>query len=320
MEWVDRYLIEVGRYLPETKRDDALDALRDAIEGELDGVTEAQDRALTASDEKAVLERFGHPLKVAQGYHNLPYLIGPALYPTWWHTVKQFAVIVLAVQLLLGLLLGLATDWRIGAWDMVGMLITGQVWSFAITTAIFAAMEHSGQRLTRYDNWRADQLPAQSVTPIKRSDVFTNMLTEGVFLLWWNDILDLARWLPDSIPEFPLQPGPALDAWFWPLNIIVGLAFALHLWVWLRGVWQRPTLWAEILGGLALIGVLLAMVFTGDLIVARELPSTGATQFMERVSDSIQWTIDISLLVVAAVAAWDVWLAWRRVNATSGLA
>lgn len=311
MEWVSRYLDQVGQYLPEDKRVEVTTELREAIEGELEGLAETRPGPVTEADEKAVLERFGHPLKVARDYHPLRYLIGPALYPSWWQTVKQVAVLVLAIQVVAGLVVGLSTGWRIGAFDLLGLFINGQFWAFAVVTGVYIAIEFSGERPNHLDRWRADRLPAASVAPIRRGDVLTNLFSEGVFLLWWNDVLVLSRWLPDSIPAFPLQAGPAWDGWFWPLNIVFGLAFALHLWVLMRGVWQRPTLWAEIATGLGVIVAAIAICIAGDLVVVRELPADSALQVLGRAELFIERTLKIALLVVAGFTAWDVWKAWR---------
>jgi hypothetical protein len=63
----------------------------------------------------------------------------------------------------------------------------------------------------------------------------TNVITEGVFLLWWNHAFEAQNWLPEFGDGFPLALSPAWDIFFWPLNVIVGIAFFLHAYALIRG-------------------------------------------------------------------------------------
>ncbi len=314
MEWVERYLHQVGHYLPEDKRAEVTESLREAIEGEIDGLADVHDGRVSEADQKTVLARFGHPLKVARDYHPLRYLVGPALYPVWWQTVKQVAVLVLGIQVVVALVAGAGTGWTVGAFDLLGLLLYGQFWALVIVTGVFVAIETSGEHLRRFERWRPEQLPAHSVAPIRRGDVLTNLFSEGVFLLWWNDVLVLSRWLPDSLPAFPLQAGPAWDVWFWPLNLLFGVAFVLHLWVLFRGVWQRTTLWTEVLTCGGIIAVALVLIATGDLVTVRELPSEEAMRYLGQGGAFAERTLKVAIAVVAGFTAWDLWRAVRTLR------
>jgi len=314
MKWVNRYLDQVGQYLPDDQRADVTADLREAIEGELEGLAETRSTPVTEEDQKAVLQRFGHPMKVARDYHPLRYLIGPELYPSWWQAVKQVAVGVVGLGVVLALVYGVATGWRIGPLSLLGKGLELLLWSTIVVTGVFVALEAAGERLGTFDRWTPEKLPRGSRGVIDRGDVITNLFTEGVFLLWWNDVLVLANWWPAMREALPLGLSGAWAPWFWPLNVIVGGAFALHLWVLLRGVWQRPGLWLEILTCGAIVLACLALAFDRDLLTLS--PSGGIERPLDlgRVEAFAERTLRSVLVVVAGFAAWDGWNALRRLR------
>jgi len=98
MNLVDKYVAEVGKYLPRNQRADIEQEIRstllDMLE-ERDQVSVTDDTAVIA-----LLKEYGEPGKVAESYIGPRYLIGPRLYPTFELVLK----IVLAVVLGAGLL------------------------------------------------------------------------------------------------------------------------------------------------------------------------------------------------------------------------
>ncbi len=113
MEFVDRYLVEVARFLPGNNRQDVLTELRASIEEEVAEQANTHERLPTEEDEKSVLARFGHPLKVACAYRSQRYLIGPEHFPAFLHSLKMILIWVLAVQIVVALLAAATTGWNI---------------------------------------------------------------------------------------------------------------------------------------------------------------------------------------------------------------
>jgi len=98
MNLLDRYVAEVGKYLPRKQRADIEQEIRSTLEDMLEERNQAG-----VADEAAVvalLKEYGEPSKVAESYIGPRYLIGPRLYPTFELVLK----IVLAVVLGAGLL------------------------------------------------------------------------------------------------------------------------------------------------------------------------------------------------------------------------
>ena len=147
MELVESYLNEVGRFLPEEQRSDILSELQDAIVGEVEGSGESAGRLPNEEDEKLVLARFGHPLKVASRYQTQKYLIGPDLYPAFIHTLKVVFVVALVAQVVVALIAAQTSDWQIGPGAMLAVVVEMVVWVAAIVVLVFIAIEYSGERL-----------------------------------------------------------------------------------------------------------------------------------------------------------------------------
>ena len=107
MNLLDRYLHEVGRYLPRKTREDILAELRsvilDTLEGRAEGGANGASGADQASEDEmaALLIEFGPPQKVAASYSTQgQYLVGPALFPLFRMILGIVLAAVIGAQLL----------------------------------------------------------------------------------------------------------------------------------------------------------------------------------------------------------------------------
>jgi hypothetical protein len=303
MELVESYLNEVGQFLPGEQRAAILLELGDDLVGEVEGRAESEGRAPNEADEVYVLAQFGHPLKVAGRYQPPKYLIGPDLYPAFIQTLKTVFVVALVAQVVIGLGVSQTNDWQIGPLSLLGMFVEILVWIVAIVVAVFIALEYSGEKLNLYENWKPQSISAGSLGVIRRGDVITNLFSEGFFLLWWNDVVVLQNWLPDQPGEFFVHLSDAWTPYFWHLNVLFGALFLLHFYVLVRGVWRRELLVAEIAGNAALLGLIVV------LVTATALVEIGGIE--AELDYWIQQTVKVSLLVVAGITLWDMWLSFK---------
>jgi hypothetical protein len=311
MELIESYINEVGRFLPLEQRDEILLELRDAILGEVEGeaLQSAQGGGeISLEVQQVVLERFGHPLKVAARYQPKKYLIGPDLYPAFVQTLKVVVAIALFAQVVLALVVGFTSGWQVGPWLVLDTMVDSLVWIVAIVIGVFLAIEYSGERLNWYENWRAKTLPSGSLGVIKRGDVITNLITEGLFLLLWNGVIVIEHWVPSGLD---LGMTDVWQSYFVYLNIVVGLAFVLHFYVLIRGIWQTKALLFEVVTNVALLGILAGLISSGDLLTFADGFSAEARLHIERV-------LRVALFVVAGFCAWDIWLALRTFRGTLG--
>jgi len=304
MQLVDSYLNEVRQFLPAANRDDILVELRSSLEEQVADHAEMHGRTATMEDEKSVLRQFGHPLKVASGYQSRRYLIGPALFPAFLQTLKLILVIVLSVQVALAVILSTSLDWSVSLSGLFAQALDTAFMVAAIVVAVFAGLEYSGEQLDWYHSWEPESLSAKTTRVIDRSDIITNLIFEGVFLLWWNDAIHLQDWIPVLGEQITLSLSGVWTPLYWPLNVVFSAFFVLHAYVLTRGLWHFNTLIAEVLLGVAALAIAIKLIASGTLV---DLTSIGEELSFEW----LQRTARITLVVIAGIAVWDIWTAIR---------
>ena len=97
---VERYVHQVGRYLPPNERAEIEAELRSQIQDQL------EDRyagSPSPEDVASVLAEFGHPYKLAISYSNEKYLVGPTLYPYMMLVLRHVLLLVPAMVVFLNL-------------------------------------------------------------------------------------------------------------------------------------------------------------------------------------------------------------------------
>lgn len=98
MNLIDRYIHEVGRYIPRRKRGDILDELRSLL---VDTLEDRFGEAPTDSQVEDLLREFGRPRDVATSYYpQSQYLVGPTLYPLFQMVAWIVVAAVLGAQVL----------------------------------------------------------------------------------------------------------------------------------------------------------------------------------------------------------------------------
>ena len=87
-ELIERYVHQVGRYLPSKERAEIQAELRSQIQDQLEDRYEG---APTQTDVAAVLKELGDPRRMAASYGGEQYLVGPDLYPCLLYTSKELS-------------------------------------------------------------------------------------------------------------------------------------------------------------------------------------------------------------------------------------
>ncbi len=88
MKLIDRYIEQVGEYLPARDREDIQKEIRSILEDTLENRGAEEGRPVDEAMTVDVLKEFGSPKKVAASYLPPRYLIGPRLYPTFLMVIK----------------------------------------------------------------------------------------------------------------------------------------------------------------------------------------------------------------------------------------
>lgn len=301
MKLIDSYLYEVGQYLPARQRADILDELRSQLEDEVREM--AKDSRPSRAEVETVLNRYGHPMRTASQYQEPRYLIGPDLYPAFVETLSTVFVMSLVIVLSLQLLAWVTAGWSTGPAGLASKVLVASLWLTGLTVVVFATLEYYGERIDWYDKWTASSLSSRPPMSVNNSDVMTNLITEGVFLLWWNHVLRFQNWMPDRGDGFKVTLAEVWASLFWPINILVGTWFVVHAFTLLRRRWTSVTLSLEVILGVLGLGLCIYLVFQASLVSV-----TGDVTGIKLIERSLR----VTLLVVAAVIAWDVFVAWRR--------
>ncbi len=179
MDLIERYLYQVGRYLPLKKREDILTELRSNLLDAL-GVSEGEE----VDEERvvALLEEFGPPQKVAASYHTgMNCLIGPELFPLF-RMVTGIALIAVFGALVLALAVGAVFDPEIAPWSSPQTILEtlSGMWNALISTfgmvvLVFTILQYFGVRAEQAEKWQPRRLP-----PVTRSGEQVNRLGIGI--------------------------------------------------------------------------------------------------------------------------------------------
>ena len=147
MNLIDKYIAEVGKYLPRKNRADIEAEIRSTLEDMLDERKQGEGPA----DEVTVMEllkEYGSPREVAATYKPHQYLISPRLFPTFEMVLRiVFAIVLVAsfVGLALSLvktnLTGPEFVSALGQW--FGGLFSGLLAAFGYVALVFAIIERT---------------------------------------------------------------------------------------------------------------------------------------------------------------------------------
>lgn len=241
---IERYIHQVGRYLPRNERAEIEAELRSLIQDKLD------DRYVeTPSSEEvaSVLAELGYPHQMAASYSGGQYLIGPELYPSLLIVLRHGWLLVPAAVLFLnafGALIS-AQPRPLLAWLLETLLGIGQaVFIFsAVVVLIFAVIQRSGVALAQEKPFDPSTLPEVDDPRIVERFEAVFGIAFGTFvtllLLYFLSVGGLTLRFPLSDPSDVL-PVPRL--WL-ALLILVGAGTSLLYVVVLRRNRWNVALW-----------------------------------------------------------------------------
>ena len=259
MKLIDRYINEVGRYIPRRKRGDILEELRSLL------VDTMEDRFGEESSESQVedlLREFGRPREVAASYYPQGnYLVGPTLYPLFRMVAWIVIAAVLGAQVL---------AWSVGifiagesfsALEMVGSLVNSVPSSLGWVLITFMILQYFDAKPDLEEEpWDPKTLP--EIKPdqeIDRGETIVSLVFGILFLV-------LVSFFPQWIgfittPGGKFYPNPVILDNLLLVRVVlaVGVGFNLFL-LW----WNRR----DLINRLFQIGVNIFNVYVLGLLVA----------------------------------------------------
>ncbi|MBX3066481.1 MAG: hypothetical protein KF726_26105 [Anaerolineae bacterium] len=148
IELVERYVHQVGRYLPPKERAEIEAELRSQIEDQLE---DRYGAAPTPTEIGSVLAELGEPRQLASSYNREQYLVGPELYPIMMTILRHGWAVIPAIVIFVNVF-GAAVSDQQKAWtevilETLGAVVQASVYFSVIVVLFFAALERSGNGL-----------------------------------------------------------------------------------------------------------------------------------------------------------------------------
>jgi hypothetical protein len=147
-DMIERYIHEVGRYVPQKERADIQAELRSQIHDQL------EDRyGASPTDENVaeVLRELGNPRRMATSYGGEQYLIGPDLYPAMMSVLRRGWVFVPPIVVLVNVVVALFGSEPVTFGGLLVQTILNVMQSLwiltGVTVIIFVILQHSGEDL-----------------------------------------------------------------------------------------------------------------------------------------------------------------------------
>lgn len=145
---IERYVHEVGRYVPQKEREEIKAELRSQIHDQLEDRYEG---APTADNVAEVLKELGDPRRMATSYGGEQYLVGPDLYPFMMSVLRRGWVIVPPIVVLVNVIVALFGGEAVEFPSLLVrtfLNVMQALWIFsAVVVVIFAILQHSGEDL-----------------------------------------------------------------------------------------------------------------------------------------------------------------------------
>lgn len=316
MNLIDKYVTEVGKYLPRNQRADIEKEIRSTLEDML----EERDQAGTSDEAQvvALLKEYGEPRKVAESYIGPRYLIGPRIYPTFELIVK----IVMAALLGAGLLgygVSASITGSVAGPDFLSFLaefwsglLGGMFSAFGTIVIVFAILERvlpASEFEKEVEKWDpADLAKEPDPDEVKISDAIATIIFTVIGLVVFNLYPDIVGIFFGSDGEWTFIPILS-DAFFtylpW-INMLGVLQIAFNLYQLRERVWTTFTRLCNIV--LEVSSVVLAVIMlkgpslidmSSSKFAGTPLADTAGT--LEKVMGFVPGLVLIIVIIVAGV-------------------
>ncbi len=258
MSLIDRYVHEVGRYLPRKNRSDIqaelhsslVDALEDRVGGEP-----------IEAEVVELLKEFGPPKAVAASYYpEGQYLIGPALYPLFRLVAGIALTAVLGAQLLaLGIAYFIAQE-PIAPLEALGSLVNSIPSALGMVVIVFAVLQWFEVRPENEgEAWDPASLPeiseAESVKKGERVFAIVMGIVILVVLVFFPEIIGFV-----STPGGEFVTNPVISRYIGWISLSLLVGIGLDIWLLWRGRWETKIRIGKIAANLLGIAVLFLLV------------------------------------------------------------
>jgi hypothetical protein len=315
---VDRYLREVGFFLPKPERQDILAELSEDIRTQVDEREAALSRPLEEPELEAILNAWGKPLVVAERYLPQRYLVGPVLYPIYMFVLKVVALVYLVPWVLVWAALMLFSPTYRGddPWSRIGSL--GTLWmailqGFFFITIGFAYVER--YKLTDWlgQDWRSHAPAKTDPNHISLASSILALIVNAAFASWWLKLGDMAH-LWAAAPQNASVSLPAIwNTLYWPILLLflIGIAFAIFALIRPRRSPAHAVL--DLIRSAYALLLIVTLVCSSPLLEIHLVnPSPADVAHVENVERWFGISIRVTLAIIGIACAVDVFGNARR--------
>jgi hypothetical protein len=338
MEFLDRYLQAVRKYLPFRRQDDIIAELRANMESQIEDRESELRRPLTDGEFDDFLRKMGHPLIVASRYQPQQYLIGPTLFPMYLYVLRIALLWAFVICMIVTAVVTPLTQAGGGAvfeslLRTPGILLQTAAW----VTLVFAAFDFARRRYPDTcrsiagvtQNWNPSSLPPLEKDPNRRgkhrsfAQAMAEIIVSALFLVWLlliprHPFLMLGPGVA-YLKTAPYQLSPAWWTFFWWVVALNALQIAWKCVDLARGAWQRHSRVQHVMFSLVgLIPIVTLLTAPGHLFISLKNPAIDQLQYGQNL-DQINHGIYLAFSVICAIVVLNlaleigkwVWEAYR---------
>jgi hypothetical protein len=328
MELLDRYLQAVKRHLPWQRQDDIIAELRANLEAQLEDKEAELGRPLTKEEAEEWLKQIGPPIQVAARYQRQQYLIGPAVFPTYWF-VLQLALAWTTAIYVIARLVEIAAKGLGGEALLGAALQLPSIWlvNAAIVTLIFAAIELAGAKYPGKFHafapmtapWSPGTWPPANagVAADSRPRSLAKALAEvffGCLFLAWLLLVPHYPFLlfgPGAwyFHASPYQLAPVWWPFYWCVVCVNVLELSWRLVDLARGAWQRPPKRVRhlVMHALSLVPLSVLLAAPEHKLFLLKNPAADAAAHGATVASANKGVLTAVTIIVAIVVLQLIW-------------
>jgi len=328
MQWIDIYIQEVVRRLPEASRKDIALELRSTIE---DMLPEDYDE----EDIKAVLQKLGNPAVLASRYRDQPmHLIGPRYYEAYVSLLKMLLPIA-AVIALISMTVESVAEYSntLTASDIISNLFTTGIGTmlevgihvFFWLTLIFAILDRTDKErdglpvTSKFTQWTPDDLKEVTYAPKKKRIAKLEVFGSLLWIAIWASLYFYAnQWLgvyekgTDGLNFVTTPLNQDVLIQYWPLVVIViGLEIALALYKLMKGIWTKSVAISnaivECMGTLVFI-----VIFLNPMILTPEFVAYMSDLFTSTADQFKGWAINGVIIISIISTVISIYEGFRK--------
>lgn len=321
MNLLDKYVAEIGKYLPRRNRADIEAEIRSTLEDMLD--ERKQSAEATEAETVAVLKEYGAPRKVAASYGAVQYLIGPRLYPTF-ALVLKIVITTLGMVALIGfgfsvVRTGLSGPEMSSALAKAALELVGTLFSaFGNLVLVFAILERM-LPVSVLDGKEKDWNPADLAkepdpNQVKYAELIASIVFTLIFVVILNRYSEMigfgfvenGKWIFISVLS------PAFSAYVLWINLLCLLSVTLNLWLLRKGNWDIPTRLTSLAIKLGNIVLVLFMLVGHPILAVSSASLAISPEKLDKLETLLGFVIIPTLLAVLLSETIDVIKIIRR--------